>query len=150
VVNLFSGWGYEQSSSANFGFSYLLVLFGVMLDLMVIGAFFVAMASVSETPMLPFLASFGFALAARVVGVMLDYLTLSVMADSGLKESILPWLNRIRWVLPDLSRLDWRQISLFNYWPSPDYIFQGIGVAIGYLMVMLSLAVFVYRRRDFS
>lgn len=100
--------------------------------------------------MLSFLASFGFALAARTLGVMIDYLALSRSADLEMKATLLPILEKLRWLLPDLSRLDWRMIVLYDYWPPTEQLFQGMIAAVGYLTMLLGAAVLSYRRRDFS
>lgn len=150
IMNQFSGWGYEQSSQATFGFGYLLVLLGIILDLVVVGAFFVMVSSVSETPMLPFLAGFGFALSARMLGVMIDYLALAKGVDLDLKNHLLPILEKIRWVLPDLSRLDWRQICLYDTWPPADQMALGASIALGFALMCLGAAVLAYRKRNFT
>lgn len=150
LMDQFADWGYEQTSRNTFGGGYLLVLAGVALDLTVVGAFFVMISSISETPMLSFLASFGFAVAARTVGVMIDYLALSPMADNDMRALLLPILEKLRWLLPDLSRLDWRQITLYGHWPPTDQMIQGALVATGYAAMMLGGAVLAYRRRNFS
>lgn len=146
----YADWGYDQTTRNYFNAGYLLVLFGIVVDLLVVGAFFVFLASLAETPVLPFLAGFGFAVAARSVGVMLDYLSLSPWADRDMKAAMLPLLEKIRWLLPDLSRLDWRQITLYDLWPATGEVFQGLGVAFGYAMIMLGGAVLSYRRRGFA
>jgi len=150
LINQFADWGYAESSRVFFGPGYLLVLAGIVLDLATIGAFFVFVASLSETPMLSFLVSFGFAIAARTLGVMIDYLALSQAADRHMQATLLPLLDDLRWLLPDLSRLDWRMVVLYDHWPPPDQIAQGVAIALGYLTLLLAAAVLAYRRRDFS
>lgn len=149
VVSVVSGARIESAAPLTFGPGYWLVLLGVALDLTVIGAFFVLVSSLAETPMLPFLLGFGFALAARGLGVIIDYLALSKQADPVLKEHLLPFLEALRWVVPDLSRLDWRQIVLYDAWPPADQMLQGGGVALGYSAIMLGGATLAYRRRSF-
>jgi len=100
--------------------------------------------------MLSFLVSFGFAIAARTLGVMIDYLALSQAADRHMQATLLPLLDDLRWLLPDLSRLDWRMVVLYDHWPPPDQIAQGVAIALGYLTLLLAAAVLAYRRRDFS
>lgn len=150
LMNQFSDWGYGQSSRTTFGVGYLLVLFGIALDLVVIGAFFVLVAGVAETPMLPFLTGFGFALATRSIGPILDYLELSPAADKDMKAVLMPILEKLRWLLPDLSRLDWRAVCLYDHWPAAGDVLQAVCVGFGYAMLMLGGAVLVYRRRSFS
>lgn len=150
LMGQFADWGYAQSSKNFFSSGYLLVLFGVVIDLFVIGAFFVFVASLAETPVLPFLTGFGFALGARSLGVMLDYLSLSPWADREMKAALLPVLEKLRWLLPDLSRLDWRQITLYDHWPATGDVLSGLCVSVGYALIMLGGAVLSYRRRSFA
>jgi Cu-processing system permease protein len=150
IMGKYADWGYDQTSKNFLNAGYLLVLLGIIVDMFVVGAFFLLVASLAETPILPFLAGFGFAVAARSLGVMLDYLSLSPWADQDMKSAMLPVLDKLRWLLPDLSRLDWRQITLYDMWPSVSDVFQGLGVAIGYALIMLGGAVLLYRRREFS
>lgn len=150
LMNNFADWGYEESSRVVFGLGYLLVLFGIVLDLATIGAFFLFISSLSETPMLSFMVSFGFAVATRSYGVMIDYLSLSPSADWEMKATLLPILEQLRWFLPDLSRLDWRMIVLYDHWPPTGQLFQGIAAAAGYLLLLLAAAVLSYRRRNFA
>lgn len=149
LINQFAAWGNEQSSANSFDAGYLLVLLGIFFDLAVIGSFFVAVSSVAQTPMVPFIASFFFALSARSIGVMIDFLTLSGQADAEIKSNLLPLLEATRWVLPDLSRLDWRQITLYGDWPSWGQVLVGMTLALGYLLVMLGCSVLIFRKRSF-
>ncbi|MER2540189.1 MAG: ABC transporter permease subunit, partial [Azonexus sp.] len=41
LMNQFADWGYDSSSINTFGIGFPIVLFGILLDLIVIGAFFV-------------------------------------------------------------------------------------------------------------
>lgn len=150
LMNQFADWGYVESSRTVFGFGYLLVLVGIVLDLATIGAFFLFISSLSETPMLSFLVSFGFAIATRTLGVMIDYLALSRSADPEMKAALLPILDGLRWFLPDLSRLDWRMIALYDHWPPVEQMLQGAASGVGYLTLLLGAAVFTYHRRSFS
>lgn len=150
IVGQMSGGLTGNAEPVNYGVGYGVVLIGIALDLLVIGSFFVLVSSLAETPMLPFLISFGFALSGRTIGVMIDYLALSKQADAALRERLLPLLESLRWLIPDLSRLDWRQIVLYDNWPSWTYILQGVAVAVGYSVIMLGGAVLAYRRRSFT
>lgn len=150
LMGQYADWGYAQSSKNYLNLGFLLVLCGAAIDLFVIGAFFVFVTSLAETSVLPFLAGFGFALGARSLGGMLDYLSLSPLVDREMKAALLPALEKLRWLLPDLSRLDWRQITLYDQWPATGDMLQGICVAIGYAFIMLGGAVLSFHRRSFA
>lgn len=149
LLNQFADWGYESSSVNTFGIGYPIVLLGILLDLIVISAFFVMISSVAQTSVLPFLLGLGFAIAARSFGVMIDYLALSNTADPEIKTILLPILEKIRWILPDLSRLDWRPICLYDHWPPAGDMIQAVSISLSYSAVMLCVAIFIYKKREF-
>ncbi|WP_341649709.1 hypothetical protein [Thauera humireducens] len=51
--------------------------------------------------------------------------------------------------LPDLSRLDWRMFTLYDMQPAPTPILLAASMGLAYVIALLSLAVVVFRRRDF-
>lgn len=148
VMARYSAWGYADSSQPVFGAGYVATLAGICLDLATIGAVVLCLASVSRTPLLPFLAGGAFALAARSFGPVLDYLSLSADADPLMKSHFLPLLDWVRWLLPDLSRLDWRDWVLYGMPPSANEMLGGALIALGYFVLALALAVWVYARRE--
>ena len=150
LMGKYASWGYADSSRPVFGTGYLLVLVGVCLDLLVLGSVVLFLISASTSSLLPFLAGGAFALAARSVGPVLDYLVLSADADPGLKQGLLPLLAKIRWLIPDLSRLDWREIVLYGSAPVATDILSGILIAVGYFLMMVWLAVWMYGRREIA
>ena len=150
LMGQYAAWGYSDSSHPVFGGGYLFVLAGVCLDLLVIGAVVLFLISVSTSSLLPFLVGGAFALAARSIGPVLDYLVLSADADPALKQSFLPLLEKTRWLIPDLSRLDWREIVLYGTIPNSGDILSGVLTALGYFAVMIWLAVLMYGRREIA
>ena len=150
IVGYFSSWGYELGTRPVWGWAYGLVLLGIILDLVCIASFFLFTTSVSETSMLPFLVSAGFALAARSVGPVMGYLILSHDADPRLQAHILPVFEWCKWLLPDLSMLDWRDIVLYGRWPGMRQMLLGVSGGVGYTSVMLGAAVISYSKREFS
>ena len=150
LLGQYSGWGYIDSSRPVFGGTYLLVLVGICLDLFLLGSVVLFLISASSSSLLPFLAGGAFALAARSVGPVLDYLVLSADADPTLKTNFLPLLEKIRWLIPDLSRLDWREMVLYGSSPSSVDLVSGVLIAGGYFVVMIWLAVWMYDRRQIA
>lgn len=150
LMGQYAAWGNADSSRPVFGAGYFLVLVGVCLDLLVLGSVVLFLISASSSSLLPFLAGGAFALAARSVGPILDYLVLSADADPALKQNFLPVLEKIRWVIPDLSRLDWREVVLYGSEPVSGNIFSGVLIASGYFLVMVWLAVWMYDRREIA
>lgn len=150
LLDQVSDWGYALSSRPIFGFGYLLVLGGVFLDGCVIAAFVLMVVSLSETPLLPFLVGAGFALGSRLLGPTLDYLQAGALVDPNIKEHFLPILEKVRWVLPELARLDWRGGVLYGAWPPVGEMMAAVSMAVGYFVVFVVVAVSMYRRREFN
>ena len=146
----YASWGEADLSRPVFSAGYVVVLLGVCFDLMVLGSVVLFLVSVSTSSLLPFLAGGAFALAARAVGPVLDYLVLSANVDPVMKQNFLPLLGKIRWFVPDLSRLDWREIVLYGTEPATRDVVSGLLIALGYFLVMIWLAVRRYDRREIA
>lgn len=145
-----SGGDYAQLSPVSLDYRYALVLVGVWLDLLVVLAFAVLLCSLSTTPFLPFLLGLAFALAARGLGSTLDYLRAEVIA--GAIES--RWLSSLLeyshvW-LPDLSRLDWRPLALYGLPVDGGMIGMALVMALAYVVTLLTIAVLIFERRNFT
>lgn len=150
LLDQMSAWGYESSSRPNIDMGYLMVLGGILLDGCVIAAFVLMIVSLSETPLLPFLVGAGFSLGARLLGPTLDYLQAGALVDPQIKEHFLPVLEKLRWLLPELARLDWRAGVLYGAWPSQEELLAAMGMGLGYFCVFIVVAVWTYRNREFN
>ena len=60
-----------------------------------------------------------------------------------------PLMEIIQWILPDLSRLDWRVWPMYGLPPAEGAILYGVLLGAGYLVVLVAVAVMVFRRREF-
>ncbi|WP_130466473.1 ABC transporter permease [Corticibacter populi] len=140
---------YSQPTPIHLGGAYALVLLGIWLDLLVIAAFALLLCSLSTTPFLPLILGCFFALAARSLGVSLQYLLAPGAEGTAEATYLLPVLNVAQWLLPDLSRLDWRDLSLYGL-PVP---WAALGwaalMALGYCGLLLALATWKFKRREF-
>jgi Cu-processing system permease protein len=56
----------------------------------------------------------------------------------------------VPWIIPDLSRLDWRDWTLYNLPPEAVALGWSVVMALGYAMLLLALAVIAFGRREFS
>jgi Cu-processing system permease protein len=146
----FAHWGYPNSSRPYLDWRYALVMLGILIDAWTIGAFVLAITSVAETPLLPFMVGAGFALAARSIGPVLDYLAFSASADPALKANFLGLVDALRWLLPDLSQLDWRTSVLYDAPISLSHIAAALSLATGYTLCFLTIAVIAYRKRELN
>ncbi|PYC28147.1 ABC transporter permease subunit [Pseudomonas alcaligenes] len=139
---------YVQAQPVGLGYKYLLVILAIWLDALVIAAFALLLASLSTTPFLPLLLGFAFGIAARGLGPALDFLR-SARSDPVHVSIFGPVLEYSYVWLPDLSRLDWRPLALYDL-PVP---WAGLGLAVlsalGFLGLMLALAGLIFQRRNF-
>lgn len=146
-----AGGGYEQYRPVFMGLPYWLTLCGLWLDALVVVAFAVMLASLSTVAMLPLALGAAFAVAGRTLGPVLDFLVVrEAEGIEGLAERYGGPVQAIRWVLPDLSRLDWRTWTMYGLPPESDAIWSSLIMALGYGALMLAIAVIVFRRREFS
>ena len=150
VLAQVSDWGYPASAHPDLGLAFPMVLAGILLDLAVVSIFTVWLTSLAQTPLVPFLGGAAFAVAARLIGPSIDYLAFSLSADKVMSANMLPILDAVRWVVPDLSRLDWRTAVLYKTWPAPAYVASAVAMVLGYILILALLAVRNYQKRDFS
>lgn len=141
---------YQQLTPPVFGSHYVLVLVGIWLDLLVVIAFSVLLTTFSTTPFLPMLLGLAFALAARGLGPAFDYLRRDAFADPSQVRWFKPLLDHSYAWLPDLSRLDWRPLALYGLPVELSTIGLGVLMAVGYIALLLLVAVMIFERRDFT
>lgn len=145
-----SAWGYADTSRPDMGLSYWLAVGGIYLDVLLVVAVAIWLSTLAETPFLPMLVGLGFAVSGHAIGPVLDYLMFSPYADQRLVENYLPYIQWLRWVLPDLSRLDWRMVPLYGQPFSPMTVVHCLVMVSGYAAVMLSLSFIHFKRREFK
>lgn len=142
--------GYHQANPVHLqGVALLLTLLLIWIDLLAIGAFALLVAALSTTPMLAFFAGMAFAVSARSLGPILAYLS-SGEATEKLAHTYQPLLDAIHWIIPDLSRLDTRSTILYDIWPDTSAIlWSGMSTAL-YSMIVLTLSIAFFQRREFN
>lgn len=145
-----SGQHYEQQFPVALGAPYFVAIVGVWIDVAVVAAFTLWVATESTVSMLPLALGALFAIAGRALGPIADYVIKGADGQADLTSSYGPSLSIARWMLPDLSRLDWRIWPM--YAQSPDYSAMWLGglMAVLYVGLMLGLAVSAFSRREFS
>lgn len=146
----FFGSEYQQMRPPALGWVYWLVLLGVWLDVLVVSAFALMLATLSTTPFLPFLLGLAFALAARGLGPTIDYLRHGVRSDPEHAALFGPLLEHAYVWLPDLSRLDWRTLALYDLPAEPLAMGLAVLNALTYIGALLALAIVVFQRRNFT
>lgn len=125
------------------------VLLMIWLDALVILAFTLLVATVSTSAFTALIAGISFALAARSLGPTLAYLSSSYAQGDRLEVSLSPVVHRLRYLLPDLSLLDIRAAALYGVKLNASALAWPGLMALTYIGILLSLAVFFFRRREF-
>ncbi len=148
VIVIAAGLNYEQIFLPDLGVRYWLAAAGVWLDAAVIAALAVAVASVSTVQMMPLAIGVIAAIGGRALGPAMDYLAQGAYGEKDLVAIYQPLLNIAQWLLPDLSRLDWRVWALYAQPVAADAVLSGLLMAVGYIAVMLSVAIIAFRSRE--
>lgn len=149
VSVLLSGGAYEQSYAVQLGLPYWSTVFGFWVDAVVVAAFALLISTISTVQMLPVALGALFAVAGKSLGAVLDYLARGADGDADIMGRFGPLLNTIQWIIPDLSRLDWRVWPMYGLPLAQGAVLNGLLLAAGYVVVLLSLAVLIFRRREF-
>jgi ABC-type transport system involved in multi-copper enzyme maturation permease subunit len=141
---------YGQQQAVNLGWGYFVTLLYIFVDAAVIAAFTILVAAFSTTPLLPLALGLAFAVAARGLGQSLAYLRDPDSGAAGVAPQMNTVFDIVRWVIPDLGQLDIRSATLYNVWPDNAHIFWPLINAIGYSAVVMTIAIMVFRRRQFN
>jgi ABC-type transport system involved in multi-copper enzyme maturation permease subunit len=147
-VALVSDHGYAQGQPVNLGWPFAVAVLGIWIDIAVVTAFTLCIAALSTVTMLPLALGGLFAIAARSLGPVMDYLRQGADGDKQMVERFGPVLDTAQWVLPDLSRLDWRAWPMYQLQIPLDTLLWSVAMAAAYAGLMLALAVLASRRRE--
>lgn len=148
---LFAGSGYQPSRLVDLGLPFWFAVGGLYLQALTVLAFAFWIASISTVVVMPMAMGILFAIAARTLGTAIDYLFLRPdEADDALLAHFSTPVKVVRWLLPDLSRLDWRDWSLYGVAPDYGALVWSVGMSMAFVSLLLSLAIIGFRRREFS
>jgi Cu-processing system permease protein len=147
---LFVGNGYEQQFGVSLGLPFWAAILGVWLDSLVVAAFAVLVCCVSTVSVLPLAAGLVFAIAGKALGPLVEYIADGANGQPELAAAYQPILSVAVWLIPDLSRLDWRAWPMYGLQPDPVTMLWSIVIALGYAGAMLAFAVGIFNRREFS
>lgn len=150
LVTMLAGGGYEQGFPVQLGFPFWLAVVGFWVDAAVVTGFALMVVSFSTIAVLPLALGACFAIAAKAIGSARAYILVGADGDTKLVEQMAPWLEVIHWLLPDLSRLDWRAWSMYGLFPGSGSMVWGVISAVSYIFIMLAIACQVFSKRDFS
>jgi len=144
-----SAWGYQYPNELHLGWPYWATVSGFFVDVAVVAAFTLAVASVATSSIFPLVAGAGFAIACRMLGPVLDYLARGAEGDEKLTRHFEPLVRSIRWFVPDLDRLDLRLWPLFGALPDTATVLTALVMAASYIVLLLWIAVGAFSRRQF-
>lgn len=150
IAVLVASPGYEQQFPVLMGWPYWIAVAGIWLDVAVVAAFTLWISTLSTVVLLPLALGIVFAIASRALGVVFDYVSRGADGQDALVARTGPIVDVARWLVPDLSRLDWRIWSMYGSAPDPDAMTLGVVAALSYSGVMVGLAVLAFSRREFS
>ncbi len=143
------GGDYQQGFVIATGPPYLLTVFGLWLDAAVVAAFALWLSTFSTVPMLPLALGLAFAVGGKSLGAVAEYLAKGGDGDPAMMR-FAPFIDAIQWVLPDLSRLDWRAWPMYGLAPDALGVGLGLALAASYIGFLLMLAVLTFARREFQ
>lgn len=142
--------GYQQAATLHLGGSFWLTALGLWLDVAVVAAVAVLLSSLATTQLLPFLGTFAFAIAAKTLGPVLDFMGRGAEGDEALVRNVGPAVSLTKWLLPDLSRLDWRAATMYGTPPEFEIMLGSVAMACAYVCICLAGAVVLFQRREFD
>jgi len=150
IAVMMLGLSYDQQFRINLGSAYWATVFGMWVDVAVVAAFTLWIATLSTVTMLPLVLGILFAIAGRAVGAVFDFLTKGADGQPDLVARFGSTLDAIRWILPDLSRLDWRVWPMYGVLPDGWAIVLSLLMALAYSLAMIGFSVYTFSRREFS
>jgi Cu-processing system permease protein len=145
-----AGWSYQSDFGVLLGLPYWSTVVAIWVDACVVAAFALCIASLSTVASLPLILGLVFAVAGKALGSVADYLARGADGDQLLVQQFSGVVDVIFFLLPDLSRLDWRQWPMYGVAPDNMTLLLSIAVALGYIGMMIAFAVRVLSRREFS
>lgn len=150
IAILLSAVSYDQQYDVSLGIAYWIAIFGIWLDVAVVCAFTLLVATLSTIPMLPLALGALFAIAGRAIGPVFDFVAKGAEGQTDIATTYSPVLNVARFMIPDLSRLDWRAWPMYGQ--GADYETMAIAcvLALAYAAGILALASQALSRREFS
>lgn len=146
---LTTGGDYEQGFVIAAGLPYWVTVFGLWVDAVVVAAFALWLSTFSTVPMLPLALGLAFAAGGKSLGAVAEYLAKGADGDPELMR-FAPFIDAIQWVLPDLSRLDWRAWPMYGLPPSGTAMWLSLVLAASYATLLVVLAVISFSRREFQ
>ena len=139
---------YQQEFPPQLGWPYWIAMGGVWLDSVVVTAMVFCLSTLSTTRAFPFVMGFLFAIGARTIGPVMEYVASGADGDMKLAERYGALLNGASWVIPDLSRVDWRVWPMYGVEPPTEHMLFSVLILLCYSFAMFMAAVLGLGRRS--
>lgn len=146
----YAGGNYQQGFPVSLDGAYALTLSGVWLDTLLVAAFAMFLTTFSTVSFLPLVLGLLLAVAGKGLGAVIDYLARGADGDRELVAIYSPIVNFVKWVVPDLSRLDFRTWPMYGIAPEPSAVGVAVLMSVGYLLFFISLAVLIFSRKEIN
>lgn len=150
VAVMLAGGGFEQEYRVVLGAAYWVTVCGVWLDSVVVASFVLLICSVTTTSLLPLVSGIAFAVIGKAFGSLVDYIARGADGQAEVVAVYKPLLAIAEWLIPDLSRLDWRVWPMYGVIPEAETVGLAIAMAFLYSAAMLAFSVWYFARREFS
>lgn len=150
VAVALAGGLYAQEYPVMLGLPLWSTLFGLWVDVATVAALGACIAALSTVAVMPLAVGAAFAIAGKALGATFDYLMSGADGDDDLTGIFSPLIHAIRWVVPDLSRLDWRDWPMYGLVPDISAVSWALLMAASYAALCLVLAIYTFNRREFS
>lgn len=149
-ATLVVGGEYEQEHRVAIGLPYWMTLSGIWLDACVVAAFTLLVSSIATVPLLPLAAGITFSVVGKAIGPVLAYVESGADRGEALARAYQPVLATAKWIVPDLSALDWRSWPMYGV--APDFVFiqASLLAALFYAAGLIGIAVWMFARREFN
>lgn len=150
IVVVLAGVHYDQEHPVALGWPLVITMVGLWFDVATVAGFALWIATLSTVQVMPLALGLAFAIAGKALGVTLDYLAGGADGDPELLATYGPLVDTIKWILPDLSRLDWRNWPMYGLAPDKGSALAAVVMALSYTGVLVVLSARRFRRREFS
>jgi len=144
------GGGYSQEFELALGVPFWSAVAGFAIDAAVVAAFALCVAALSTVAVLPLALGAAFAVAGKALGATIAYLSQGADGDEELVASYDPAIELVKWLVPDLSRLDWREWAMYQLPPGAGEVTWAVVMAVAYIVLLLVCASLLFARREFS
>lgn len=150
LAAIFSSQEYTQAHRGNLGLPYWLTVIGIWLNVVTVAAFAICIATISTVPALPLTLGAAFSIAGQSLGAVFEYLGRGADGRTDLVSQYGPILEVSRWILPDLSRLDWRVWAMYDQSIPMANIALASLMAVSYACLLLLIGIQAFNQREFD